>query len=992
MRHAATALVTCLFLATSAVAWAQAVTVLAPPDRFVAPGEFVTLVFRLGVDAPAEARLAVATTSGWAIVSRLGDVALEPTRRVPVAVTIEVPRDAPAGLLERVTLTVDLDGVRTDHEVALTVGERAALAFDAPRDVTLGDEGVRVTVRNDGNGAESAVLELRRGTVVVARRELALAAGERAELVLGLRDDGSHTLVLTGERSPEVRRALSVVRFGAPEPEPLRIGAELVGAIGSTGAWQGSLALRGPLSDLAMLDARLDAAAPRRSFAEVTLAHASVRVGGGWRDPLRLGVPSGFGLAGHYRFGALTFAGAVGEARPSDAFAGTVDAEDGTGIVGGVGAEWTAQTLRLAAGAGWTQAAPWLAARVGADDGPTRWSVATTYRRNAITASVSGEVRDGDTTSRFELEAREVPSDAALLAASAQVRDANGIVYADARVPLAASDAWNGRFGVTQRVVSTLPGELRVALQAGNRESFARVGLQRALGDGWRTTSALGVRLDDGGFGLTLDSAWTNLGRDAFGADLRLAYYPASGEVTGRVAARYQAERDALGVSLGGTYDIGERSLGATAAVTWGEGPWRIDVSGGAAYALDAVAPWSASVTLATRYAFDLGVPDALVEFAGGRDLGVVEGRVLADDGPLAGVELGVGRYRVRSDATGGFRLRIPPGSYPVVVEVATLPIAYQLVEGGRADVEVRRRETTSLTLEARRTTGLRGRVLEDRDGDDRPDDPPVGLRARLLVTDAQGLRRSVVTDEAGAFELRGLRPGAVTVALVDVPAGATVRGDAERTLQLEPGVAGEVTFAVRPAEVRVQTFTPQAVRVRSVALEVDRVPPGAAPLVRVEVQGDPDAVTLTTVDGIERALTRDGPVWLGRLVVPLEQPAGVFAFTVAVRSGEEATTRRAQLIVDPAAPASLVTSDAPVRAGAALTVRLDAYLDVRAVTLAHPFGADLAMIEDDPGRWRGAFAVPAGTPDAVYELAVRVETADGRALVETLRFRVLAP
>jgi hypothetical protein len=37
-------------------------------------------------------------------------------------------------------------------------------------------------VRNDGNGAERAVLELRRGTVVVARREFDLARGRGARV------------------------------------------------------------------------------------------------------------------------------------------------------------------------------------------------------------------------------------------------------------------------------------------------------------------------------------------------------------------------------------------------------------------------------------------------------------------------------------------------------------------------------------------------------------------------------------------------------------------------------------------------------------------------------------------------------------------------------------------------------------------------------------------------------------------------------------------
>ena len=109
-------------------------------------------------------------------------------------------------------------------------------------------------------------------------------------------------------------------------------------------------------------------------------------------------------------------------------------------------------------------------------------------------------------------------------------------------------------------------------------------------------------------------------------------------------------------------------------------------------------------------------------------------------------------------------------------------------------------------------------------------------------------------------------------------------------------------------------------------------------------------------------------------------------------REGEAEVTRRAQVIVDPAAPLLELASDAPVRPGGRLSVQASIYLAARSVTLTQPFGDEIALVEDAPGRWSGSFTVPEGTPDAVYELAVRAEALDGRAFVETLRFRVLAP
>ncbi|TVR87526.1 MAG: hypothetical protein EA416_14440, partial [Trueperaceae bacterium] len=468
------------------------------------------------------------------------------------------------------------------------------------------------------------------------------------------------------------------------------------------------------------------------------------------------------------------------------------------------------------------------------------------------------------------------------------------------------------------------------------------------------------------------------------------------GRIDGRLAARYQLERDSVTLSLGGAYDLGQRSLGLSTALAWSDAPWRLDVSAGATYRGDQAAPWSASVTLSTRYAFHVAVPDAVVSLAGGRDVGTIAGRVLADDASLEGIELTVGRYRVRTEEDGSFVLTVPPGRYELSVDLVTLPLAYQLEDGGRATLEVRRGETTEHVVSAVRTTVLRGRVLADRDGDAATTAataaPAVGVRARLVVTDAQGLRRTVVTDDDGAFEVRGLLAGATRVVLVDVPAGATVTDGDVREVQLEVGVPGDVTFAVRPAVVAVRAFTSQAVRIRSVALEVDRAPPGTAPLVRVDVQGEADAVRLVTADGADVALEPHGDGWRGRLPVPVGHAGGLLTFTVVARAGESEVTRSAQLIVDVGAPALHVSSDAPVRPGGVLTVRVHTYFEASAVRLGQPFGDDLRLAHAEPGRWSGTVDVPAGTSDAVYELEVRVERVDGTVVVEPVRFRVLAP
>ena len=971
-----------LVLLLAALARAQPVTVLAPPDRFVAPGEFVTLVFRVEAPEQLEVRVEASVSAAWVVLRQPGEMVLEAGRSTPVAVTVEVPSDALAYGVELVTLSVGVGAQLVERSVELTVTERASLSLEAPRELTLGPEGLEVRVANDGNTPERASLELQRGATVLARRELELAPGERVTVGFDLRDDGTHTLVLTGERTGEVRRSVGVLRFGAPEPEPFTLAGELAGGLTSSGAWSGSVGLQGPLSDRGSLETRVDAAAPRRSFAEVTVGHASLRVGGAWRDPLQLRMPSGLGVAAAYR-------------APSVALAATYGAVD-AGAVGGFGAEWRGTDVRLAAGAGWSVDAPWYAARASSVDagaGTPQWSVAAAYLRSALTVDLGVEIRSDETTTTIQLEGRELLGDAARIAASLRLRNQHATRYLDVRVPLAADEPWLGRLGTDQRLVSALPGELRVAVQLGTRENFARISHQASLGGAWRSLAGLGVRADTIGAGLTVDGALSYLGAATFGVDARLAYYPTRAAFGGRVAVRYQLDGDGLNLSLGSTWNLSEQSAGASATIDWRDGPWRVDLSGGVGYAYGSPATaWSANLALSTRYAFDLPVSEAIVAVAGGRDLGTIRGRVLADGEPIEGVEFSVGRYRVRSDERGVFTLDLRPGSYQVAMDLASLPLAFQLLDEPRRTVEVRRRATTEVTITAARTTVLRGRVLEDRDGDGRADEPAVGVRARLLVVDAAGLRRSVVTDDDGAFVLRGLLPGEVSVALTDVPRGATVIGDAERTLAVAVDAPGEVVYLVQPAVVTVQAFTPQAFRVRGVALEVDRAPPGAAPLVRVDVQGDPEAVTLVTADGVEEALAWDGDAWIGRVPVSQAHAAGPLGFTVIAREGEAEVTRRAQVIADLAAPLMELASDAPVRPGERLTVQASVFLAARSVTLAQPFDDEVALVEDAPGRWSGSVLVPEGTPDSVYELAVRAEALDGRTFVETLRFRVLAP
>jgi hypothetical protein len=369
----------------------------------------------------------------------------------------------------------------------------------------------------------------------------------------------------------------------------------------------------------------------------------------------------------------------------------------------------------------------------------------------------------------------------------------------------------------------------------------------------------------------------------------------------------------------------------------------------------------------------------------------VLEGRATTEAGePISGVVVRVGRFRAVTDDAGAYQIELVPGRYDVEVDVATVPIAYRLTAATRASVEVALRATTTFDVPVARTTVLRGRVLEDRDGDGFADEPGRPVAARVRVIDADGLGRVVAADAAGGFEVRGLPAGEARVEVFDLPLGASVVGEAAPSIVLAAGAPVDVTILVRPVPAQVATFGGGALRVRSVVPEASRVPPGAAPLIRVEIAGAPDGVVFEV--GAERVdLERDGSGWIGRVPVPASAGAGVLPFVVVARSGDEVAERRDQLVVDPEAPLIEAFGDGPVRAGATLTLEVVAYFEAASIAVDGPFDA-LELSEALPGRWTGLLDVPADAPDAVVELAITARARDGSVAATMYRFRVLAP
>ena len=974
--------VACAALAAALLAswgWAAGVTVVAPPDRFVAPGEYVTLVFRVTAVERTETRLEAVSERGWPILRQPGVLVLEPGRSTPVALTLEVPRGAEAASRDLVTLRGDLPASPLEASVTLTVSERVELALEASSEAWLGEDGLQVLVRNDGNTTEEVRVVLRRGSEILDEQALSMVAGASDVVVFGLVGEGLHSVVLSSASGAEVRRSVRVQRDASQAPDPFRVTARLAGSVSASGAWQGLLTVRGPLSDFARLDARVDAGAYRRSFAAVELEHWSLRVGSGGGSPYRLDLPASWGVAAAYRgdgWGVTGSLGSLGDARFSAQVAGV----------------WRPPSGDVAVGVAVRDGDPLAALRVEFRGENSDTVLAARYRAGTVSVALTTDLQDDDGTTQVTVEAQELLGHAARLRFSVRYRSGPATMYGDVSAPLGADASWGGRVGWSEDLVTALPGRLRAAVQVGLRESFARVTHRVLLDGGWRADTTLGVRLDAHGMGVTVVSAWDRLGVADVHVDGRLAYYPVSGRLDGSVRMRYTVPLDRLQVGLGGTWHLTDRALGVSGVVGWREGAWEANVNGAVhyAYAGNAARRWSTSVGVSAAYTFEVEVPAGLTDAAGGRRVGTLRGTVMAADEPIQGIVVEIGRMRVTTDDEGRFELRLSPGEYDVTVDLRSLPIVYRLREPDGTRVRVDLRGEHELTIEAVRTAALRGRVLEDSSGDGVPDEPLRGVDARLLLMDVDGLRRSVPTDAEGRFEVRGLAPGSAELRLVDVPRGAGVVGEDRVELTLSAAQPAEVVFVVRPVQAVARAFSPATLRIRAVELERDRLPPGAAPIVRVQLQSEADSVVVEGPGGAV-GLQRDGAAWVGRVPLAEDLPAGVYTVRVVARDGDSEVSRGAQLVVEARAPLLELAGDGPVRAGGTLTVRASLYVDARAATLAHPFGPGIELDEVEPGRWVGAIRVPSDAEDAVYEALVTFTLDDGRRLEETLRFRVLA-
>jgi hypothetical protein len=682
-----------LGLALCTVASAQGVTIVAPVDRFVAPGERVELVFELSSSDPAQLEASAFSDLGWLVSVDPDRITLDAATTASVTVTAEVPIDAAAFSVERVTLSLfDGDAV-TERIVELEVVEFIDVRLEAPTQANLGTDALRVTVTNDGNSLRSLSVELLRADddAVLARAGVSLTPGAAEVVAFDLEDEGAFVVRVTSARGVEAERSVQAVRFGTPEPAPFGLSGFVSAGFDIDDGWGATVGLRGPLSDFSRVDARFDAPNWRSSFAAVTLERGTVRVGAGSSAPFGLDLPREFGVLATYDHDGVGVGGMIGITANEElaAYAAASYATGGASVAAGAGVRAGDPVASLTSS---YRASDWgigLNAR---------------YRQERLDARLTGDVRIEGTTTNLRAELRDGFTTRARADVEARFRTGPTTVSGLVTAPIGPTAAWDWRAGLTHTFDVELPGTLTGALQAGARESFARVTYRTSIGPEWQSTNTAGVRYDTTGFGVTLDSLWAWRGDQTFSFDTRLTYYPALPRITGVTRVRIGLVEEPVSLNLNAAWNIGNRTLGVDADLSIGEGDWDLDLAGGVRYAYARPSnPWAFEASVTLTYRFDVPVSDGVTEAMGGRRLGTLIGVVTVDGRPLSDVVVSAGRFRAITDADGRFELTMPPASYRVTLDGTTLPSGVTFADGTTATIEVVLRETSEVVFEGLR-------------------------------------------------------------------------------------------------------------------------------------------------------------------------------------------------------------------------------------------------------------------------------------------------
>ena len=915
-----------------------------PAEQTARPGATVTHVFALYGEG--EVRPELRSQHRWPLLTSPRTLTLKGAEPVYFPVTLRVPEDALAGTRDR--LTVEVNGARAEATTAVAYAPGLEVTWTREVDYLPPLSHAQLELQNTGNGADVALvrLETLEGVPVFSAR-VALEPGERASLRIPITQYGTYHLRVRLEHGNLERTGLLATRIALRHPDdPFR----LVGRVGVIYSWpnrfSGSVGLSGPLSDFAHLQfgAGYALGSIPAGAASVTFEGGYFSVAFGPSYGLALGlaeknVATSLAISGPVPRGSFTLdltnppinfgVSAVLDSDPSFRAQGRVGLNRGRSPDSGRGDALRAEL----------QFMPQRPELTGALNYATRW------RDAAVEAGASFDWKPGAPAlfgTTLDVSPRTFSAGAAIHWTSVGLADWSAALASnserlelDTPVPIAAGlHASQDRFRAFATATLDLPAPWS-DLQGGAEARYEKGAWSLSLYGGSQFSQRDGLTL------------WNT--------DLRLGWPLSENELS-------------LGFRAGGSY------LRTRADLTWA--PWKPSFD----TALSLQAPiagawldarlgheWYAGQTrfsLSATAPISLNVPEAVSRTFGGRRVGWIEGRVEVEGAPELRADLVVraGGRTVHTDAQGRFRIALPPGDYTVELVTEELPATVVAVDA-RKEVTVQLKKTSAVLLKAAARSVLEGRVRVEAEGT-----VPPPQRFVVQVENPQGRATTLYTETDGSFRLAGLPPGTYTVTLPRawLPQGWAPAKD-RATVRLRAGEAAYVELVVRAPERRV--FAGAALRILTATPEAERVPPGAAPRITVQVEGEPERVLVRMEQRVVGLLLPKGDgTWEGRIHLP-DDAAGTLVLQVVAEAGDQEARFPIFLNVDPQAPWGVVRTTPVAVPGSELPVWVHWYAPVHACWIEAANG-DRIELSQSEGGWSGRFRLP---EDASGRYALRI-------------------
>ncbi len=954
----------------------QSISISAPESKEVSPGDFVTLVFRLTAEQDSEVDISASTSSSWTILKQIGTQELLANKAKPVVVTVAVPIDAKANQVERLRLTLNSEP-EIRHDVELTIKEFRSLDVTLNDELILGQDDLGLQLNNQGNVTEDVTVKLRYSGENLEVQALNIAPFSQEKIVFTPLESGIYFVDLFKAETLLFTKSFRVLDTSASEPDALRLAGAVTISATNTGPFTLSGRLSGALSDFVQLSTELNLTQPESFFLALDSNALKVRAGRLSGNPFGLSLNTGFGLSGSYSFENDASVSSSLSWLEADKFAAHIAAQydyenmsvtAGSSVYGG----------QLAADLNWSsQIEPFnLQARASFIDDALNLQASSDFSADLRSLSVD--------FSASRLFTRE----AGLAGGFNLQQDELGLLYGGLNYPFELEASRNAFLGLNTRIPTALPGEIDTTIQLGFSSSHVAVRYNAMIEAGWQTSSSLALRSDTAGFGILLDSRWLATVSDSLAFNTTLAYYPASSILDAELELEGIFEPNPrLELPVFGSWSLQDENLEFGAGLLWAsEFGLTLDLNNSLSFDYGSQ-NWRYSLALNSAYQFNFDTPEALTDLTGGRNLGTLNLKIVAEGEPIEGVNVTVGRSLFTSNEAGEIKLELSPNDYEVSLDKNSLAVTYQLISDASANVNISFQEETTLVFEATFASAIEGRIFADNDANGLIDANPKGVFGSMILTDSSGLRRQVTSDPEGFFSISQVSPGPATLKLISVSKGGIIIGEESLDLNLVPREVSEAQFFVQPAEARSQSFNQKRVRIRRITLEADPVPAGSAPLVIVELSGDLDALSLRS-DASETALSLKDGLWQGRLKIPQDTADGLLNFEVVGEQNGETISKKGRLQINAEATPYLINLNAPVQPSETLSIEVQTWLEANKISVKSDFG-ELELSEQSDGLYVGELVIPEDAADAVYSLSFLFETASGN-VEHKETFRVL--